>query len=624
MPSPSPSIPASSRSGSPASSLRIKVTRAKSHDSLHAHPLLFGGDDNDGDDANVGVNGSGSKAEEATSALIDDRKGVEGGRGTAASQADGSTSASNPYPVSYKPRHRPSTSNASLSSQAPLNTASTSQSPGATLLSRSPLSPSNSGGIPTTSTSITTTLGSTGSLTSSSLEDGDGSSFASHPLSSSGSPSTSVSTSTISQTNSAQANGSSPKRSNSSTSRLQSKLQRQSMQASLQASGLAPDSIGYLIIQKLLNAEDKDIASGSNTGWETILSALKTGKAALLLPKEAGSASDITPKLLRDHTVVYDGLGNLVTLSGLRANRQENTITFYSCVPGLDLKRGQYPESTILGLLSDAPTFSTGGSAIGYPSIEAGSRIELQIPRHVNEVNNTPSPPAKTSAIKPASKSRSLVSLFGGGRSQHISPSALERPSRTSPRNSFDGSQSETLPGSMQTATTSLPVVAFPIEKVIVGKKISKSVWTAIEARAKELLEKEDEKVATMTIQFLKRFHPNSKDLKTSTPANADTSTEDALPASSSSTSSLLQSKIDDITAAMQEFLYDVYLRLEAARGERSALAEALEEDGRKEEEESGEDQDIVASGLEKVERLVCEVLYDKSVPTVSAANCQQ
>jgi hypothetical protein len=44
-----------------------------------------------------------------------------------------------------------------------------------------------------------------------------------------------------------------------------------------------------------------------------------------------------------------------------------------------------------------------------------------------------------------------------------------------------------------------------------------------------------------------------------------------------SSSRSLLHAKIDDITTAMQEYFYDVHLRLEQAQQERAALAEALE-----------------------------------------------
>lgn len=73
-------------------------------------------------------------------------------------------------------------------------------------------------------------------------------------------------------------------------------------------------------MQRLL-AERHDKAS-ETAGWDIIYSALKSGKAALLLPKEAGSSSDVTPKLLRDHVVLKDGT-NLVTLSGVRGVKQE-------------------------------------------------------------------------------------------------------------------------------------------------------------------------------------------------------------------------------------------------------------------------------------------------------------
>lgn len=99
-----------------------------------------------------------------------------------------------------------------------------------------------------------------------------------------------------------------------------SKLQLQSLQATLQAGGLTHDSIGWHIVQRLL-AERHDKAS-ETAAWHIIYGALKSGKAALLLPKEAGPSSDVTPKLLRDHVVLKDGT-NLVTLSGVRGVKQE-------------------------------------------------------------------------------------------------------------------------------------------------------------------------------------------------------------------------------------------------------------------------------------------------------------
>lgn len=75
---------------------------------------------------------------------------------------------------------------------------------------------------------------------------------------------------------------------------------------------------------------------------------------------------------------------------------------------------------------------------------------------------------------------------------------------------------------------------------------------------------------------------------------------------------SLTHAKVDECTTAMQEFLYDVRNRLEDAQQERLALAEALQEPG---DEKSKEITYLdVDASLEKVEALVCELLYDKWV----------
>lgn len=97
------------------------------------------------------------------------------------------------------------------------------------------------------------------------------------------------------------------------------KLQLQSLQATAQAAGLASDSAGWQIVQKLIADHDQQ----KDPGWTMIYTALRTGKAALLLPKESAAASEITPKLLRDHLLLKDGT-NVVTLSGIRGYKAKS------------------------------------------------------------------------------------------------------------------------------------------------------------------------------------------------------------------------------------------------------------------------------------------------------------
>lgn len=104
------------------------------------------------------------------------------------------------------------------------------------------------------------------------------------------------------------------------------KLQLQSLQATVHAAGLSNESAGWQIIQKLV-AEPH---IRKEAGWSTILTALRSGKACLLLPKEPASPADVTPKLLRDHVILKDG-SSIVTLSGIRGVKAESVYRYPLC-----------------------------------------------------------------------------------------------------------------------------------------------------------------------------------------------------------------------------------------------------------------------------------------------------
>jgi hypothetical protein len=161
-----------------------------------------------------------------------------------------------------------------------------------------------------------------------------------------------------------------------------------------------------------------------------------------------------------------------------------------------------------------------------------------------------------------------------------------------------------------------MPILAWPVESVLVGKKLVKAVYHSIDARTKAALAGEDTKVVEMTIAFLRRFHPAYKMLSSTSPITEEEVDKD------SSSRSLLHAKIDDITTAMQEYFYDVHLRLEQAQQERAALAEALEDEELSEKAaKENAKQNSTDLSLEKVEAFVCDMLYDKLFSPTSSAD---
>lgn len=291
-------------------------------------------------------------------------------------------------------------------------------------------------------------------------------------------------------------------------------------------------------------------------------------------------------------------------MSGVRATKGDSALIFHSCVPGLDFKQMNSPEAAFADLLSSAPP-ANSGDAVG-PRILIDGDIEIQIPRRVPNSSSAP----KVTRTAPR---RSLVSLFGG----HRPSSAPTPPTITSTGDVLTVNESEGLvlassPSDIPLPSSVLLVSAYTIDKIINGKRLAKAVRQSIEDRTKAVLNPEDSKVAEMTAQFLHRFHPSSRIFGHSFQSSQDIANKDG------SQGSLVNVDIDVVTTAMQEFLYDVRLRLEQAGHEQAALTEALKEDTLEEKELKPSSPGDIDIALEKVEKHVCETLYDKYVKSLS------
>lgn len=154
-------------------------------------------------------------------------------------------------------------------------------------------------------------------------------------------------------------------------------------------------------------------------------------------------------------------------------------------------------------------------------------------------------------------------------------------------------------------STSSIAIAAWPIDNILHGKKLAKAIASNLESTTRKILEKEDLRIVESTIAFLKRFQAVYG--SSSVPASATEESDEK----QSAPSSLFNADMDTMTTAMQEFFYDALLRLEQAEQERLALAEAMQEESEKEKSALSGGPSIDES-LERIEGLVCDMLYDR------------
>lgn len=241
--------------------------------------------------------------------------------------------------------------------------------------------------------------------------------------------------------------------------------------------------------------------------------------------------------------------------------------------------------------------------------VNIGRQIELHIPR-------ASANPGSPKPVKPG-KPRTLASLFGGNRGTALSSSA-SKPAADSADSALPPAAAPTLTGTGGIASAAaMTVAAWPTENIVSGKKIAKAVERNLESKTRALLASDDIRLADMTIAFFKRFNAVYT-------ASGIPSVQHVEPAEKEANGkgSLLTASIDDITSAIQEFFYDVQLRLEQLEYERLALAEAMAEGNEKEKPIDGTPK-RADEILGKVEAFVCDMLYDRLFSPVQASDRQ-
>lgn len=232
-----------------------------------------------------------------------------------------------------------------------------------------------------------------------------------------------------------------------------------------------------------------------------------------------------------------------------------------------------------------------------FPSRRIGKPVNVHIARQS---------PVPAKQAKPATKPRSLVNLFGGQRS--VSTSSIASTSGALPRSDEAPAMAPNplvgTPVANGTHAT-MPIPAWTVDSTLHSKPIAKAISASVATRLSTALDVGDDQLNGMVLDFVKRFHPSSRTpiQPTSLPMEPNSNLDDV---------DLANTDITTVTAAIQEFYHDARQRMEAANRERSALAEALSDDGEKTSKDVRHSLIDVDRTLEQVEEFLCETLYDK------------
>ncbi|KZV98757.1 hypothetical protein EXIGLDRAFT_727083 [Exidia glandulosa HHB12029] len=278
------------------------------------------------------------------------------------------------------------------------------------------------------------------------------------------------------------------------------KLQQQNMKAVAQSLGLATDSVGWAILQKLVDGEN-----GSE--WDEIWHTLEAGKATLLLPAENMASTDVIgPEFVKDHvafcTVLPSRTGTVVTLSGLRASWEEDTATFRSTVPVLSkrFKSISTPETSAVGLLALPPLPSSSGFAYQSNTILA---YEPKLPLTADGKPALPPRPGARSVSTPSTASVSRLS--------NPFASLFTRPGTPTAGVSSSESHVHTHHHSP------IEVSALAVSGKVIRKEIYRDITIGLTTELKSALSDLPPAIVSKILSFVAPLYPSPKSSKSST-----------------------------------------------------------------------------------------------------------
>ncbi|KAG8685778.1 hypothetical protein FRC08_012920 [Ceratobasidium sp. 394] len=284
------------------------------------------------------------------------------------------------------------------------------------------------------------------------------------------------------------------------------RLQLQNLKAEAQAIGLGSDSVGWAILERL--GSSAPFPDSERTEWDEIWNLLTKGQATLLLPAEAAPGNfTINPEFLRDHL----GLCNppcqtttpIVTASGIRGILESSTLTFRSLmnVASINFKPllSVATRANALASLPPLPIPLVPSPNPAYPSVQVlGQTLSLPLlPRPVQppplparpgttgspQQPRAPNPPAPSGA----SRLNPFASLFGSSRNTPAPtppPLANVTPAPLAPLTDTSSARS-----SIDLSTSEGPVVAaYTIDRRISRSAIAKEATRAIKGEIKAAL----------------------------------------------------------------------------------------------------------------------------------------
>ncbi|PBK86415.1 hypothetical protein ARMGADRAFT_1169145 [Armillaria gallica] len=354
-----------------------------------------------------------------------------------------------------------------------------------------------------------------------------------------------------------------------------SKLQLMNLKAAAQNIGLDTGTVGWAILEKLASETE------SAEEWVDVWSAVTNGKATLLLPLEPATNERITADFVKDHIVLCDGASRkdapIVTLSGLRGVLNNTTLTFQSSL---------HPSSKFYqGILAPSTRSTTLGNLPPLPPVTA-AYPSFRVPSHTTSLPVPPraKPPLPPRPSQQASRlANPFASLFGHKATPSTSSvSSVEDASPPSP--------------------TPIIIPAFTISEPVIFNSICKQTLLALKSRIPESLAGSPRWLVNRTQVFTESFHPFARVRKSEAGGETNPGVKFVIQ------------PIDYDTAEVADMFQDFYYGIE----------EELRLRARKEDEEQSELEDASSEDdeikmLDRVERTICELFYDRLLhPTQS------
>lgn len=377
------------------------------------------------------------------------------------------------------------------------------------------------------------------------------------------------------------------------------KLQLQSLKAAAQRLGLGNGSMGMGMIEAIY---DKGTRARDAGDWAELLKVLTSSKAVLLLPETAASSLPMTPQTLRDHIGFIappSGDGAVViTLSGLIGTLRGTELSFESTAPGSPLLAALRDDEKRTAMLSTfRPTETSEASEFPGFTVSA-TPASLPFPplgkQHQSDKREVPG------------RRMGFMSLFGssgaGTPMQGRSLSPDRAPSPTPPSRVPSPRPSVM---SLDDDAEGYTVMAYMVDKPVRYAEVHKQLVKAVRSTVKKALEGLPDRVGDKVVKLV----------MSSICPIAGSTVDQALLKSHhrgySDADGAIPLDFSDPTACgerLQDFMEAIYDDLiKHYRPRRSLDAEATAKSIDDEEDDSE-----ASAGTERVEALVCSMLYNR------------